>query len=239
MRPSSGFRSSCKHSYESFGEMNLDINLLSALKDKGFSNPKPVQNTKVGSGNTFTDRLDVLNNVVCNLNRCQALVLAPTRSSVQEIANMILQFNSKLKVQVCIGVGASRGREDLEGVQVVVGTPGRVHHLLKRLKVFPVDSIRIFVLDEVEKMVYYDYQTQIKFIHNALPSNHRIGIFSANMSEEAFELRRVIEECWRSSKFLAVLGNKVLILFVDSREQWETLAHELGQSDCIYTAIGK
>ena len=72
---------------------------------------------------------------------------------------------------------------------VVVGTPGRVFDMLRRHSLRP-DYIKMFVLDEADKMLSRSFKDQIYDIFQLLPSKILVGVFSATMPLEALEITR-------------------------------------------------
>jgi translation initiation factor 4A len=82
---------------------------------------------------------------------CQAIILAPTRELALQINKVILCFSEFLKVQSRCCIGGTDPKEDRNalksgGIQVVVGTPGRIKDLITR-KTLATDHLRIVVLD--------------------------------------------------------------------------------------------
>jgi superfamily II DNA/RNA helicase len=74
-----------------------------------------------------------------------------------------------------------------EGVQVVVGTPGRVLDLIQR-NALKLDHAKTFVLDEADEMLSLGFKDQIYDLFQALPSNIQVGLFSATMPSEVLDL---------------------------------------------------
>lgn len=73
------------------------------------------------------------------------------------------------------------------GVQVVVGTPGRVLDLLHR-RAFDPQYMKVFILDEADEMLGLGFKDQIYDVFQALPSNVQVGLFSATMPPEALQI---------------------------------------------------
>ena len=84
-------------------------------------------------------------------NKCQALILAPTRELAQQIQKVARALGDFLNVSSHACVGGTLVRDDIkilrEGVQIVVGTPGRVYDMIKRQEL-SLANVKIFVLDE-------------------------------------------------------------------------------------------
>jgi len=90
-------------------------------------------------------------------------------------------------------VGGTVVREDIarlkKGVHVVVGTPGRIHDMMRR-KFLKTDYLKIFVLDEADEMLSRGFKQQIQDIFQYLPGDIQISLFSATMPPEILKLTR-------------------------------------------------
>ncbi|KAL5213113.1 hypothetical protein ABZP36_023960 [Zizania latifolia] len=188
--------------YESFTEMGLQENLL---KDAyGLDKPSAVHQRGIVplckgldiiqqslSGTTVTLCCGVLQRLNYASTECQALVLVPTRDLAHETEKVIGALSRCLGVKVCAFFGGTSAREDQQilssGVQVVVGTPGRVLDMLIRQALCP-DHIRMFVLDEADEVLRGGFKDQIHDIIQFLPTKTQFGVFSATMSHEALEI---------------------------------------------------
>lgn len=136
---------------EKFDQMNLKDALVRGIYSFGFEEPSAIQQRAIvpcctgrdviaqaqsGTGKTATFSISVLQRVDENLPEVQALIMAPTRELAQQIQIVISALGSYLKINVHACIGGTNVRDDqrkLEsGVQVVVGTPGRVNDLIQR-----------------------------------------------------------------------------------------------------------
>lgn len=131
-----------------------------------------IQQAQSGTGKTATFCAGILNNLDYNLQECQALVLAPTRELAQQIEKVMRALGDFLQVKCHACVGGTSVREDARilgnGVQVVVGTPGRVFDMLRR-RYLRADSIKMFTLDEADEMLSRGFKDQIYDIFQLLP----------------------------------------------------------------------
>lgn len=86
----------------------------------------------------------------------QALILAPTRELAQQIQRVILQIGQYMNVKAYVCIGGKNPRRDIreleKGVHVVVGTPGRVLHLINQGALKP-EKIKILCIDEADDML--------------------------------------------------------------------------------------
>jgi len=94
-----------------------------------------------------------------------------------------------LDVMVCVGgTSVDEDQKRLEkGVQVIVGTPGRVCHLIKS-KNLELDKLRSFILDEADEMLSRGFQEQIYDILSSMTTEPQICLFSATLEQETLEI---------------------------------------------------
>lgn len=127
---------------------------------------------RTGSGKTGAYLLPMLVRLTAGISQTQALVLVPTRELAHQVwqqAQLLLEPNGLRSVSVYGGVGYASQTEALRsGVQVVIGTPGRVlDHLLKRnLKL---DKLRLLIIDEADRMLSMGFYPDMKEVQRYLP----------------------------------------------------------------------
>ena len=190
----------------SFDEMHLRENLLRGIYAYGFEKPSAIQQRAIlpvvggrdtiaqaqsGTGKTATFAVSVLQQLDLHSHHCQALVLAPTRGLAQQIRDVTKALSAYMDVTVHACIGGSSVRSDIEqlhrGVHVVVGTPGRVHDMIRR-GALRLDHCRIFCLDEADEMLGRGFKDQIYDIFKFLPESVQVALFSATMPSEVLEL---------------------------------------------------
>lgn len=125
---------------------------------------------------------------------CQALIVSPTRELSMQIAYVIHSIGEYLGVKVHACVGGTVVKEDIRllktgGIHVVVGTPGRIHDMMKR-GFMKGEHLKLFVLDEADEMLSRGFQTQIKDIFKFLPGDIQIALFSATLPPEILKLTK-------------------------------------------------
>jgi len=193
-------------SIESFDDMDLKEGLLRGVYSYGFEKPSAIQQKGIkpiilardtiaqaqsGTGKTATFTVGCLQVIDTSVNKCQALVLAPTRELAQQIFRVFSQIGEYLRLKCHACIGGTVVREDIrileKGVHVVIGTPGRVHDMISR-KHLDTSSLRIFILDEADEMLSRGFQEQIQDIFQHLPGNVQCCLFSATMPPEILKL---------------------------------------------------
>jgi len=122
----------------------------------------------------------------------QIMIIAPTHELAEQILNVVqsLGLYLKIKSQLLIGgKSVERDKKDLEEntPQVVVGTPGRIHDMLRR-KYLKTRNMKLLVVDEADEMLSMGFVDQMYRIFQFMPQNIQIGLFSATMPNELEEL---------------------------------------------------
>ena len=133
----------------------------------------------------------LLQNIDLSNRDCQALILAPTRELASQIVKVVMAIGDYLGVSTMACIGGTNVRQDMEklrsGVQLVVGTPGRVFDMINR-RALAVDFIHYFVLDEADEMLSRGFKDQIYDVFQKLPPSVHVGLFSATMPADVLEL---------------------------------------------------
>ncbi|KAG0071454.1 translation initiation factor eIF4A [Linnemannia elongata] len=191
---------------DNFDSMNLSPELLRGIYAYGFERPSSIQQRAIlpvlkghdmiaqaqsGTGKTATFSISVLQMIDISNPQCQALILAPTRELAQQTQKVVLALGDYMKVDCHVCIGGTNAREDMnrvsKGVHVVVGTPGRVLHLLKA-GALKTDSLRIFVLDEADEMLSQGFQNEIREVFQYLPPKTQVALLSATMPDDVMQV---------------------------------------------------
>lgn len=195
----------------SFDEMGLKEQLLRGIYAYGFEKPSVIQQRGIlpiisghdtivqaqsGTGKTGTFSIAILQSINLDLHKTQVLVLAPTRELAQQIQKVARSLGDFLRVSSHACVGGTLVREDQkvlrDGVQLVVGTPGRVYDMVNR-NALSLTHCKMFVLDEADEMLSRGFKDQIYDVFQYLPSNIQVVLCSATMPDDILEI---------SSKFM-------------------------------------
>jgi len=191
---------------ESFDDMGLKEDLLRGIYSYGFEKPSAIQQRAIkplimmrdtiaqaqsGTGKTATFTIGLLQNIDLSNRDCQALILAPTRELASQIVKVVMAIGDYLGVSTMACIGGTNVRQDMDklraGVQLVVGTPGRVFDMINR-RALAVDYIHYFVLDEADEMLSRGFKDQIYDVFKFLPEAVRVALFSATMPLEVLEI---------------------------------------------------
>ena len=126
----------------------------------------------------------------------------------QQIQKVVLALGDYMHIACHACIGGTNVRDDIRklesGVQVVVGTPGRVHDMINR-RALRTDSMKIFVLDEADEMLSRGFKDQIYDVFKFLPSKVQVGLFSATMPIDSNPAARTSPD---------ISGNRPMIVFI-------------------------
>jgi translation initiation factor 4A len=191
---------------QSFDDLNLREELLRGIYSYGFEVPSAIQQRAIrpvidgkdtiaqaqsGTGKTGAFVIGALQQVEYSWHSCQILILSPTRELALQTHKVVLALGDYLSVRAHLCVGGTDTQKDIremrEGQQVVVGTPGRIAHLIRQ-GCLKTDDIRVFVLDEADEMLSVGFKGQIYEIFKSLPSSVQVCLFSATLPPEILEL---------------------------------------------------
>ena len=186
----------------SFQSLGLSETQIEKLEKLGFVNPTNIQaqaiplllegrdvvgQSQTGTGKTAAFSLPILDMVEPQDSAVQALILTPTRELAQQVSQAIKSFSVHYRLNiltVCGGQSIERQIRTLQrGVQIVVGTPGRVIDLLERRKLH-LDQLRWAVLDEADEMLSMGFIDDVKRILQQTPQERQTTCFSATMPRE-------------------------------------------------------
>ena len=193
--------------------LNLRPALLRGIYAFGFEKPSPIQKkgliplvqpghkgkrrdiiaqAQSGTGKTACFGVGSLQIIDHKLEATQVLILAPTHELASQIKGVITDIGrfEKVKVQLLVGgtsVDADRQKLDEEPPHIVVGTPGRVHDMIRR-KYLKTEKIDLIVLDEADEMLSAGFKDQIYKIFQYMHNDIQIGLFSATVPETLEQL---------------------------------------------------
>ncbi|XP_037336561.2 probable ATP-dependent RNA helicase DDX20 [Pungitius pungitius] len=197
-----------------FGSLLLSAAVLDGLSSAGFRKPSPIQlkaiplgrcgldlivQAKSGTGKTCVFCTVALDSLVLENPSTQVLVLAPTREIAVQIHGVVMAIGCTMEGLEChVFIGGrpvSQDKAHLKRCHVAVGSPGRIKQLIE-LGMLSTSSIRLFVLDEADKLLEEgSFQEQINWIFSSLPLNKQMLALSATYPESlAQHLTRYMRE---------------------------------------------
>ncbi len=185
----------------SFDALGLNSEFVQAVEKMGFSEPTPIQKSAIpfmlegrdvigqaqtGTGKTAAFMLPLLQRLGPSSKHVQALVLAPTRELAKQVADAAEQLGSTTKAKVLAVYGGQSYSIQIRalerGVDVVVGTPGRLLDLMER-KVLSLSHVHTLILDEADEMLAMGFIEDVEMILKELAEERQIALFSATMPQ--------------------------------------------------------
>ena len=203
---------------KTFADFGVSAPLCEALAEAGIIHPFPIQaltlpvalerhdiigQAKTGTGKTLGFALPVLQDVVApgedgyeqllEPGHPQALIVLPTRELAIQVARETAQAASRRGVRICEIYGGRAFEPQVaalkRGVEVVVGTPGRLIDLMKQGHL-SLSSVRTMVLDEADEMLDLGFLPDVEVLLSRTPANRHTMLFSATMPGEVIALAR-------------------------------------------------
>ncbi|WP_206830729.1 DEAD/DEAH box helicase [Alicyclobacillus fructus] len=213
-------------SFESFG---LNRRVLQAIHDMGFEEPSPIQaacipvvlegrdvigQAQTGTGKTAAFGIPLVERVSTEPH-VQAIVLTPTRELAIQVAGEIRKIAKYKRVRsVPIYGGQSivhQIRALKQGVQIVIGTPGRVLDHIHR-GTLSLNSVRMVVLDEADEMLDMGFIDDIEAILRETPTDRQTMLFSATFPNE---VKRLALRYMRDPQHITVNRGEVTVPQID------------------------
>jgi superfamily II DNA/RNA helicase len=191
-----------------FRELGVVPEITDALEAEGIIEAFPIQElalpialgghdiigqARTGTGKTLAFGVALLQRITHGQKRPQALVVAPTRELALQVTDDLLVAGGKLGTRVLSVYGGRAYEPQItalrEGVDVVVGTPGRLLDLVKQ-KHLNLSEVGVLVLDEADRMLDLGFLPDIERIVELIPKQRQTMLFSATMPGEIVTLSR-------------------------------------------------
>lgn len=192
-----------------FEELDLDSRILKAVTEMGFEAASPIQaqaipfqkqgldiigQAQTGTGKTAAFGIPLLEKIDPKSKKLQAIALCPTRELAIQVAEEIRRLGKYMhgvKVLPIYGgqeiVKQIRSLKD--GVQIIIGTPGRVMDHMRR-KTIKFDNVQTVVLDEADEMLNMGFLEDMETILSELPDERQTLMFSATMPQAIADIAR-------------------------------------------------
>lgn len=224
-----------------FRDLGLSETMLNALHAKGFEEPTPIQakaipfllndnrdligKAQTGTGKTAAFGIPLIEKIIPNAKKVQAIILVPTRELALQVTEEINSFahDSGLRILAVYGGQPIGGQSSAlrKGVDIVVGTPGRVIDHLDRGSL-DISLVSYVVLDEADEMLNMGFIEDIESILKAAPKNRRTILFSATMPDH---IKRLAERYMSDYEIISIISEQV------GRDNIQQIYFEVSQSD--------
>lgn len=210
-----------------FEELNLDTRILRAVAEMGFEEASPIQSKAIpvimggkdiigqaqtGTGKTAAFGIPLLQKIDPKDKHLQAVILCPTRELAMQVSDEIRtlgKFMHGIKVlPIYGGQNISQQIRALKsGVQVVIGTPGRVMDHMRR-KTLKVETVNMIVLDEADEMLNMGFREDIETILKEMSTERQTVLFSATMPKPIMEIAK---EYQKDAQIIRVIKKELTV----------------------------
>ena len=217
---------------EEFITLNLRPELMRAVAELGYLEPTPIQSAiiplmlggadvigqaQTGTGKTAAFALPILNNLTPGQGHIQALVMCPTRELALQVSQALSEYGQFCDVRVLAVYGGQPYGPQItrlkRGVDVVVGTPGRMLDLLER-KCLDLKRVQTVVLDEADEMLSMGFIDDIQTILSGTPSDRQTALFSATMPTP---IRRLADRYMHNPQPITIQREQVTVAAIEQR----------------------
>ena len=220
-----------------FTQLHLRPELIQAVTARGYTEPTPIQSAVIpamlaghdilgqaqtGTGKTAAFALPILQKLTPGQGKIQALVLAPTRELAMQVARATYEYGRFHGASVLPIYGGQPYERQIrrlqKGVDIVVGTPGRLLDLMRQ-KALDLSHLDTVVLDEADEMLSLGFIEDIEAILQQTPAARQTALFSATLPAE---IRQLAQKYMRDPQSITIERKQ---LTVESIEQRYYLVH--------------
>ncbi len=192
-----------------FNDLNLNENLLKGVYLYGFTKPSKIQITGIqninsgkdcllqsqaGTGKTATYLLGVLNRLDFNETKTQVIILTPTHELAEQVYDVASSLGKFLNIKICKCIGGTdlnTTREQLKNSQIVIGTIGRINHMIKE-KRLSLHSIKTIILDEADELLADGYNEKLQNLFDKCSDGIQCCMISATFTPVIFYVAKKI-----------------------------------------------
>lgn len=210
----------------------LNSRILRAIKEMGFTKLSPIQEQAIpcllngddiigqaqtGTGKTAAFGIPAIQRIDPELKKLQVIILCPTRELAIQAAEelrKLSKFMHGVKIlPIYGGQEISRQIMGLKGVQIIVGTPGRVMDHMRRHTI-RLDDIKMVVLDEADEMLNMGFREDMETILGQIQGEHQTALFSATMPQPILDITNQFQ---KDAKLIKIAAKELTIPLVSQR----------------------
>ncbi len=230
---------------QTFRDLPLTREIQRSIEDLGFESLFPIQaqaiipllegkdvigQAQTGTGKTAAFGLPMVQRLNPDIRGVQGLVLVPTRELAVQVAENMMKFGKYARMKVLAVYGGESINKQIHslasGVQIVVGTPGRLIDLMER-RVLNLGSVRIVVLDEADRMLDMGFIEDIEFILSKIPRDRQTSLFSATIDESVM---RVCNKYMKNPQKILVSKDEIALT---QMKQFYTVVNQGGKLNAL------
>lgn len=243
-----------------FSSLNLDSRVLKAIEDMGFDTPSQIQHQAIppaiegydligqaqtGTGKTLAFGAPILSNMEVEKGVIKAIMLAPTRELAIQVNDELKRIAKHTKVKSIVVYGGQsidmQLKELKRGVEVVVGTPGRVLDLLRRRKL-DLSQVRFLVIDEADEMFNMGFIEDVEEIISNCATERQTLLFSATMTDK---VKKIAAKYMKPDRKIISIAKKTLTVnsvaqhyfVVNNKTRVDSLCKILDAEDIASTMV--
>ena len=223
-----------------FKDLALSPAILKAIEEIGYVKPSPIQaaaipvvlsgkdiigQAQTGTGKTAAFMLPILEKIDPKNRNVQALVLCPTRELAVQVHEESKKFARNMRDVHILSIYGGQSydpqiRALKKGVQIVVGTPGRVMDHMRR-GTLKLENLKMLVLDEADEMLNMGFKDDIEEILEKTPDSRQTVMFSATMAREIMNIAKTYQKSPEIVKVVSeeLSNKKIDQYFIEVRRQ--------------------
>lgn len=211
-----------------YRDSDIDERIIRAVEEMGFEYMTPIQEQAIplflsgmdvigqaqtGTGKTAAFGIPILEKIDPEVKALQAVILCPTRELAMQASEELRKFSKYMHgIKVLPVYGGQEITKQIRGlkggVQIVVGTPGRVMDHMRR-HTLKMDQVHTLVLDEADEMLNMGFREDIETILKEVPGERQTGLFSATMPRPILEITKKYQK--EDAVFLKMTPKEVTI----------------------------
>jgi ATP-dependent RNA helicase DeaD len=234
---------------QTFQDLPLSGEILRSIKELGFESLFPIQaqaiipllqgkdvigQAQTGTGKTAAFGIPMVQRLNREIRGVQGLILVPTRELAVQVAEHMACFAKYAKIKVLAVYGGESINKQIHalqsGVQIVVGTPGRLIDLMER-RVLNLGAAKIVVLDEADRMLDMGFIEDIEFILSKTPYDRQTSLFSATIEQSVM---RVCNKYMKNPQKILVSKDEIALT---QMKQYYTVVNQNGKFDTLCDII--
>src|SRR5688572_6925353 len=227
-----------------FTSLNLRAEVVQAITELGYAEPTPIQASMIplmltgadvigqaqtGTGKTAAFALPILHNFQPQ-RHVQCLILAPTRELALQVSDSMTEYGKHLDVRVLAVYGGQPYGPQISklnrGVDIVVGTPGRLLDLIER-NALNIKHVRTVILDEADEMLNMGFIEDVEKILGETPPERQTALFSATLPPR---IRSLANRFMRDPQSVTIKRDSFNALAIEQRYY---LAHESDKTNAL------
>ncbi|MCO5187191.1 MAG: DEAD/DEAH box helicase [Anaerolineae bacterium] len=215
-----------------FDYLGLHPQIVQAVAERGYTDPTPIQSeviplllagtdvigqAQTGTGKTAAFALPIIDSLPEDRDHIHSLVVAPTRELAMQVARAFHEYGHYSQISVLAIYGGQAYGKQIgrlrRGVDVVVGTPGRLLDLINRNEV-DLSRVHTVVLDEADEMLSMGFIEDVEAILSATPETRQTALFSATLPQP---IRRLADQYMRSPVSVTIEREQVAVDTIEQR----------------------